>query len=145
MYSISKKISIGKQVNVSKNRFINDEIIPSATTKFTCCDCGHENVIEISPYKSGFPISQIYNDDQVLSRNELLKNKMVTETSQRMLHFGDLTVRDLPTLYFGTDCQNCYSKYFCVFSYGEWQPGLTLLNISGIWKYEKPESSDLNH
>ncbi|MDH6253720.1 hypothetical protein M2347_003447 [Chryseobacterium sp. H1D6B] len=139
MYSISKKISIGKQALVIKKNFSNDEIIPSAVTTFTCCGCGHENTIEITPYQSGFPIFQIYNQDKVLSKNELLQKSIVTETSSRMLHFGELTANDLPTLYFGTDCQSCHSKYFCVFSYGEKQPGLTVLNISGIWKYEELE------
>ncbi|UWX61928.1 hypothetical protein N0B40_06480 [Chryseobacterium oranimense] len=139
MYSISKKIKLIRQAAIAKNHFSNDEIIPAAKTKFICCDCGHENSIEIFPYQSGFPIFQIYNDNQVLSKKELLENKIVTETSRRISYLGELTVNDLPTLYFGTDCQNCYSKYFCVFSYGEWQPGLTLLNISGVWKYEELE------
>ncbi|REC78506.1 hypothetical protein DRF60_08615 [Chryseobacterium elymi] len=139
MHSISKKIKISKQAAIIKKHFSNDEIIPSAATKYTCCDCGHQNTIEIFPYETGFPILQIYNEDAVLSKSELLNNKIITETSQRMAHFGDLTVNDLPTLYFGTDCQVCHSNYICVFSYGEKQPGLTLLNISGIWKYEELE------
>lgn len=137
MYPISKKISIHKKAVVAKNYFINDEIHPSASTVFTCCDCGFKNTIEITPYVSGFPIFQIYNEDKVLSKNELLKNEMTTETSERMKHFGELTVNDLPTLYFGTDCSSCHSKYICVFSYGEKQPGLEMLNISGIWNYEE--------
>ncbi|MCS3869617.1 hypothetical protein J3D55_002533 [Chryseobacterium ginsenosidimutans] len=139
MYSISKKISIGKQASVAKSTFSNDEIAPSAEVKFTCCNCGHENAVEIIPYESGFPIFQIYNKDKVLSKNELIKNGFVTETMKNMLHFGELTVNNLPTLYFGTNCQSCDSKYICVFSYGEKQPGLTLLTISGVWKYEEGE------
>lgn len=139
MYSISKKINIGEKVSVDKDIFTNDEITPAAVTNFTCCECGHKNTIEIVPYQSGFPILQIYNEDKVLSKNELLKNGAVAETSQGMLHFGALTVNNLPTLYFGTDCSFCHSKYFCVFSYGEKQPGLTVLNISGIWRYENLE------
>ncbi|PQA93091.1 hypothetical protein B0A69_13105 [Chryseobacterium shigense] len=137
MYSISKKIHLLKQAAIAKNFFSNDEISRSAATEFTCCDCGHHNTIEIVPYESGFPIVQLYNEDKVVSQSELLHNKLVTETSGRMLHFGALTVNDLPTLYFGTDCESCHSKYVCVFSYGEKQPGLTVLNISGIWKYEE--------
>ncbi|PIF45788.1 hypothetical protein CLU96_2801 [Chryseobacterium sp. 52] len=128
---------MGRQAIISKSFFSNDEIGHSAVTQFTCCECGHQNTIEIVPYESGFPIFQVYSEDQIASRSELLKNKIVTETSQRMLHFGELTVNDLPTLYFGTDCESCHSKYFGVFSYGEKQPGLTVLNISGIWKYEE--------
>ncbi|AZA54673.1 hypothetical protein [Chryseobacterium sp. G0201] len=136
MYSISKKINILEKALVTKSFFSNDEIIPSAVTKFTCCHCNSENKIEIKPYESGFPILQIYDEEKVLSKNELLRNKMVSETSTRMQHFGELTVRDLPTLYFGTDCSSCHSKYICIFSYGEKQPGLTLLEISGVWNYE---------
>lgn len=137
MYSISKKISIGKKALIKKDRFINDEINPAAVTQFTCCECGHENTVEIIPYQSGFPIFQIYHEDKVLSGNELLKNGMTSETSERMLHFGTFTVNDLPTLYFGTDCSSCHSKYICVFSYGEKQPGLDVLQISGIWEYQE--------
>lgn len=137
MYSISKKIKINTKALIAKSNFINAEIIPSAITQFTCCNCSHDNTIEIIPYESGFPIFQIYNEDNVLSKTELLKNGMVRETSPRMLHYGELTVSDQPTLYFGTDCQSCHSKYIGVFGYGEKQPGLTILDISGIWKYEE--------
>lgn len=136
MYSISKKINILQQVSVAKSTFSNEEISKSTVTTFTCCDCSHENTIEIIPYESGFPIFQIYHEDQVLSKEDLLKNKMVTETSKSLLHFGVLTVNNLPTLYFGTNCNSCNAKYIGIFSYGEKQPGLTLLTISGVWKYE---------
>ncbi|KMQ65081.1 hypothetical protein ACM46_12880 [Chryseobacterium angstadtii] len=139
MYPISKKIHIGRQAFVAKNSFSNDEITHSATTEFTCCDCGRKNTIEITPYQSGFPIFQMYHENKVVSGSELLKNKIVTETSKGMIHFGELTVQDLPTLYFGTQCQSCFAKYICVFGYGEKQPGLTLLHISGVWKYEEAE------
>jgi len=139
MYSISKKIKTGKQATVAKNIFSNDEIVPSAVVKFSCCSCNHENTVEITPYKSGFPIFQIYHEDQIISKEELLHNGMVTETVKNMLHFGELTVNNLPTLYFGTDCPFCQSKYICIFSYGEKQPGLTLLIISGVWEYEEIE------
>ncbi|CAA7196238.1 hypothetical protein [Chryseobacterium potabilaquae] len=137
MYSISKKINITKPAFILQNIFRNDEIGSPTVIKFTCCDCNHENTIEITPYQSGFPILQIYKKDTVLSKNELLKNRMVSETSQGMLHFGEVTVNNLPTLYFGTTCSYCYSKYIGVFGYGETQPGLTSLVISGIWKYEE--------
>ncbi|PWN59396.1 hypothetical protein [Chryseobacterium viscerum] len=136
MYSISKKISIIKKASIAKSTFMNDEALPSATTTFTCCSCGHKNTVEIKPYESGFAILQLYNEDQVLSKSELLKHGMVSETSQRMMYFGELTVNDQPTLYFGTDCSSCHSQYIGVFSYGEKQPGLSTLSISGLWKYE---------
>jgi hypothetical protein len=66
-----------------------------------------------------------------------MQNAMVTETAKNMLHLGEITVNNLPTLYFGTDCESCHSKYICVFSYGEKQPGLTLLTVSGVWMYEE--------
>ncbi|WP_343658391.1 hypothetical protein [Chryseobacterium sp.] len=136
MYSISTKITISKKAALSENTFRNDEAIPSARATFICCDCGCENTIKITPYESGFSIFQAYNEDKVLSKDELLKHGMVSRTSQRMLHFGEFTVNDLPTLYFGTDCTSCHSKYIGVFSYGEKQPGLMILTISGVWKYE---------
>ncbi|QBJ85311.1 hypothetical protein DDI74_03130 [Chryseobacterium gleum] len=136
MYSISEKISITGKASVEKSSFINDEALPSAITTFSCCDCGNKNSVAITPYESGFPILQLYHEDKVVSKDELLKNGMVNRTSQRVLHFGEFTVNDLPTLYFGTDCTSCRSKYICIFSYGEKQPGKEILTISGIWKYE---------
>ncbi|WP_312303620.1 hypothetical protein [Chryseobacterium sp.] len=137
MYAISKRINILQKATAAKSTFINDEALPSAATTFTCCDCGQENNLEIIPYHSGFPILQVYQDNKVLSKTDLLSNGMVSETPQMMSHFGELTVHNLPTLYFGTDCISCHTKYICIFSYGEKQPGLTVLNISGVWKYEE--------
>jgi len=137
MYSISEKINITGKASVEKSTFMNDEALPSAITTFTCCNCGNTNTIAIAPYTSGFPILQLYHEDKVISKDELLKHGIANGTSQRMFHFGELTVNDLPTLYFGTDCPSCHAKYICVFSYGEKQPGLMILNISGAWKYEE--------
>jgi len=137
MYSISEKINITGKSSVEKSIFINDEALPSAITIFTCCNCGNRNTIAIAPYESGFPVMQLYHEDKVLSKNELLEHGIASRTSQRMLHFGELTVNDLPTLYFGTACSSCHSKYICIFSYGEKQPGLMILSISGVWKYEE--------
>lgn len=137
MHSISKKIILGKQVLIAKKHFTNDEIIPSAIVKFTCNKCNHINTLEIIPYQSGFPIFNIYNENRVLSKAELINNNAVKETSPGMQHFGALTVNNLPTLYFGTHCESCQSQYFGVFGYAEKQPGLTVLDVSGIWKYEE--------
>ncbi|MDR6457953.1 hypothetical protein J2786_001046 [Chryseobacterium vietnamense] len=137
MYSISEKINITGKVPVEKSSFINDEALPSATTIFTCSHCGNQNTIKIAPYASGFPVLQLYHEDKVLSKDELLQQGIVNGTSRSMFHFGELTVNNLPTLYFGTDCSSCHSKYICVFSYGEKQPGLMILTISGVWKYEQ--------
>ncbi|MPS64456.1 MAG: hypothetical protein DI622_18675 [Chryseobacterium sp.] len=137
MHSISNKIILGKKALIAKNYFINDEMSPSAVVKFTCNKCGHINTVEITPYESGVPIFQLYNEDKVLPKTDLLKNNMVTKTSPGRIHFGELTVNELPTLYFGTKCESCQSNYIGVFSYGEKQPGLTVLDLSGIWEYQK--------
>ncbi|SEH32760.1 hypothetical protein [Chryseobacterium culicis] len=137
MYSLSEKINIKEKAPVEKSTFINDEALPSAKTTFSCCNCGHQNILQIAPYESGFPIVQLYHENKVLSKDELLQHGIANGTSQSMFHFGELTVNNMPTLYFGTDCSSCHSKYLCVFSYGEKQPGLMILNISGVWKYEK--------
>lgn len=137
MYSLSGKINIIGKASVEKNVFINDEALPSAITTFTCSHCGNKNRIAIAPYESGFPVLQLYHEDKVVSKNELLNHGMVNGTSQRMFHFGELTVNDLPTLYFGTDCSSCHSRFICLFSYGEKQPGLMILTISGVWNYEE--------
>jgi hypothetical protein len=135
MYAITKKIQIVKKAAVSKDTFINDEISPSAELKFICCNCTHENLVNITPYESGFPVFQLYHENKILSINDLLKNSMIKETQKNMLHVGEFTFNDLPTLYFGTDCEFCATKYIGIFSYGEKQPGLEILSVSGIWEY----------
>lgn len=136
MVQILKKVRINKTALVLKKVFLNNEITTSAKTSFVCCNCNFENRLEVIPYVSGFPILGLYEGNVIITRKELLENKIVTETSQWMKHFGELTVNDLPTLYFGTNCGKCNSKYFCVFAYGEKQPGLTILEISGVWEYD---------
>jgi len=137
MYSIIRKINIGRKASVVKSNFSNNEIVHSTPIQFRCCNCGNENTVPITPYETGFPIFQLYNEDKILSKKELLENRIVYKTFDNLLHFGELTVNNLPTLYFGTDCQYCQSKYICVFSYGEKQPGLEQLTVSGIWEYEE--------
>lgn len=139
MYLIAKKINIGRKASVVKNNFISNEIVKSAPMEFRCCKCCHENTIEIVPYETGFPIFQIYKEDKVLSESELLKKEMVFKTFGNYMHFGELTVNNLPTLYFGTDCSSCDSKYICIFSYGEKQPGMEVLTVSGVWEYKDAE------
>jgi len=135
MYAITKKIQIVNKAIISKDTFINDEISPSAELKFICCNCTHENLVNITPYESGFPVFQLYHENKILSTDDLLKNSMVKETQKNMLHVGEFTFNDLPTLYFGTDCESCATKYIGIFSYGEKQPGLEILSVSGIWEY----------
>lgn len=135
MYAITKKIQIVNKAIIPKDTFINNEISPFAELKFICCNCSHENPVKITPYESGFPIFQLYHENKILSVDELLKNSMVKETQKNMLHAGEFTVNNLPTLYFGTDCESCVGKYIVIFSYGEKQPGLEILSVSGIWEY----------
>lgn len=135
MYPITEKIIIGKKAMLEKDSFINEKIGLSAEVKFTCSECGHKNSVSIRPYESGFPVFQLYHENKVLSKHDLLNNGMAEETSSYMLHLGEITVNDRPTLYFGTGCPFCDSKYIGVFSYGEKQPGLEVLSVSGIWNY----------
>ncbi|WP_326981380.1 hypothetical protein VUJ46_14085 [Chryseobacterium sp. MYb264] len=135
MHSLAKKIQLVKQAFPTKTSFCNGETSPSAVTSFECCECGHQNPLKITPYESGYPIGLLYHKDQVISKEELLRHKLVTKTAKNFLHFGEFTVNNLPTLYFGISCTFCRTGYICIFSYGEKQPGLTLLTISGIWEY----------
>jgi hypothetical protein len=135
LYPISEKIIVGKKAVLDKERFINEEIGRLAEVRFACCQCGNRNTVELKPYESGFPVLQLYEHEKVLSGNDLLKNGMAETTSPERLYLGKITVNDLPTLYFGTGCLICSSKYIGIFSYGEKQPGLEILKISGIWNY----------
>ncbi|GEN74361.1 hypothetical protein [Chryseobacterium hagamense] len=135
LYPISEKIAVGKKVATEKEIFVNEEIGRSAEIRFTCCQCGNGNTLRLTPYESGFPVLHLYEHEKVLSGNDLLKNGMAGKTSPDRLYLGKITVDNLPTLYFGTDCMKCASKYIGIFGYGEKQPGLEMLEISGIWNY----------
>jgi len=135
LYPITEKIIIGNRAVLEKELFINEEIGRSAGVQFTCCRCENRNTVELTPYESGFPVLQLYDKGKVLSENDLLKNGMAEATSQDRLYLGKMTVSNLPTSYFGANCRSCASKYIGIFSYGEKQPGLEMLKISGIWNY----------
>lgn len=134
--SISEKITIGEKVVLERELFINGEIGQSVELGFTCGQCGHQNAVKLIPYESGFPVFQLYHEQQVLSEEDLLKYKMAGKTSRDRIYLGKITVDDLPALYFGTECSACTSKYIGLFGFGEKQPGLEILKISGIWNYK---------
>lgn len=79
MYSISEKINIKNKAIISRDVFANREMEQIVILYFKCTNCHHQNKIEITPYESGFPILEIYEGEKVLSRKELLENKMLTD------------------------------------------------------------------
>ncbi|MNS67492.1 hypothetical protein D3C72_1007470 [compost metagenome] len=136
MYRIDHTIRLLKAAAVDKKEFINEATRPSAWTQFHCTQCGEANPLLITPYESGFPILSLYDGTMPrLKQEELLEHKALQHTHQSMLHVGALTVRNLPTLYFGTDCHKCNTPHICIFGYGEQQPGLEILEVSGVWQY----------
>lgn len=135
MFKIKNKIEIQSSSPNADRIFRNEEINPFAASSFKCCKCGHHNEFKITPYETGFGFKEIYQENKVLSKKEVLEHRIATETSVWASYLGDLTVNNLATLYFGTACKNCHSNHIVVFCYGEQQPGLTILEISGVWCY----------
>lgn len=138
MFKISEKIKIVCADSNSNRIFSNEQIYPYAKSNFNCCYCEFNNEIKITPYETGFGFFEIYNNEKVLTKEEIITNKIAKKSSPWATYLGEITVNDLPTLYFGTLCKKCYSNHLVVFCCGEKQPGLVLLEISGVWKYEKP-------
>jgi hypothetical protein len=89
----------------------------------------------MEPYTTGFAFEDIYENDFVLSSNEIIKNCIAQKTSSRFSYLGEFTIDNLPTLYFAITCENCQTDFLIVFSVGEKQPGLEILQISGAWEY----------
>lgn len=135
IYPIQQKIRITNRAMVDKTTFINDETVPCISTQYTCCHCEKKNVLTITPYESGFPVFKLYHHEEVLSVTTMLEQGMVQTTHHHMLHLGEFTVHNLPTLYGGLTCSQCNTGHIVVFGYGEQQPGLTRLEISGVWEY----------
>jgi hypothetical protein len=135
MFRINKKIEIQSLATNTNHIFRNEEINPFVISSFECCNCNYKNEFRITPYETGFGFLEIYQEEKVLSKEEILKNKIATETSRWVSYLGEITVNDLPTLYFGVTCEKCYSNHLIVFCYGEKQPGLLILEISGVWCY----------
>jgi hypothetical protein len=142
MFRINNKIQLQSLSPNTNHVFRNEETNPFVSSSFKCCKCNHENKFKIIPYETGFGFLEIYQDNNVLSKEEILEKKIATETSSWASYLGDLTVNDLATLYFGMACEKCHSNHLIVFCYGEKQPGLVVLEISGVWNFTtNPEPS----
>ncbi len=140
MFRIFHKIKILKAAIVSENTFRNEQTDPSVQSSFKCCHCSKYNKINIVPYQTGFPFSEIYKNEKVLTAHEILDNGLATKTSDWAVYMGDFTIDNLPTLYFGVDCNFCNAKHIVVFSFGEKQPGLEICEISGVWEFGSAHS-----
>lgn len=136
MTRINDKIVITNLIPNSNRTFSNDEINSFVNHRFKCTTCNCENEFNITPYETGFGFLEIYENGKILTKDEVIKNKIATQTSPWASYLGELTVNDLATLYLSVACKNCKSNYLIVFSFGEKQPGLTLLEISGVWQYK---------
>ncbi len=141
MYKIFEKIEIIKEAILPKKVFINKEITDSIICSFYCNSCLSKTQFIIEPFKAGFPFYEIYFEEKVLSDKEILINRIASVTSKFALNYGAYTVNNLPTLYFGMDCNSCGLTHIVVFSYGEKQPGLEICQISGVWSFRKSKSS----
>ena len=136
MHRIEGKIKIDCLSQVSEKIFINEQIDPIAESFFYCCDCNAANRFDIIPYETGFPFVELYKNENVLSEKMILENRIASKTSSWASYLGDYTVNNLPTLYFGVYCKHCSAIHLLVFGYGEKQPGLTICEISGVWKID---------
>lgn len=139
MEAITTTSRVGDQLLCRPMTFYNDACY-SATTNLQC-SCGNEEQISITPYESGFPLAQLYHYQQFISTSQLLARGMAKETAPFYHHLGAYTVNNLPTFYFKTVCEQCHQKRITVFSFGEQQPGLEVLTISGTWKLEEESSN----
>jgi len=136
MERIEERIHLVKKAKLEKARFINQELKPSISTSFDCCECGNSNLIEIVPYQTGFPFAQIY-DNEYLTEKEIIESNIAQPASTCFTHFGKFLADDLPTLYFQKKCSDCDTKHIVVFGFGEQQPSLMVCKISGIWLIKK--------
>jgi len=136
MYKISGIVTVKNHAVLERKIFINEQLDPIVNTSFYCNNCNCRNHITIVPYKTGFSFLDLYANNEFLNENEISRNRMATKTSKSALRFGNYTVSNLPTLYFGTKCIECGREYLVVFSYGEKQPGLEICEISGVWEIE---------
>ncbi|MCC6702170.1 MAG: hypothetical protein IT221_11645 [Fluviicola sp.] len=139
MEAITTTSRVGDQLLCRPTVFYNDACF-SAETNLQC-SCGNEEQLSITPYESGFPFAQVYHFQQLISTSQLLARGMAKETAPFYQHFGAYTVNNLPTFYFKTVCDQCHQKRITVFSFGEQQPGLEVLTISGTWKLEEESSN----
>lgn len=138
MEAITSMSRVGEQLLCRPTTFYNDACY-SAVTNLQC-SCGSEEQLSITPYESGFPLAQVYHFQELISTSQLLARGMAKATAPIYQHLGAYTVNNLPTFYFKTVCEYCHQKRITVFSFGEQQPGLEVLTISGTWKLEEESS-----
>jgi hypothetical protein len=48
---------------------------------YRCLICSCNNELLITPYKTGYGFLEIYSEDKVLSKDEIIRNKIATQTS----------------------------------------------------------------
>ena len=132
---IEKKIIIKKRADITKKQFINNEMFPYIKSSFYCCNCQKKNHINIIPYETGHPFSELYMNNY-LSENEILDNRIAKVTSIHYRRFGHFTINNLPTFYFAIKCIDCDSIYLIVFSFGEKQPSLEICQMSDAYEIE---------
>lgn len=135
MYKIESKIDIKNRMSVYKKTFINEELFPKVKTRFICANSNRGQDIEIIPFKSGFLFHELY-EKEYLQRQTILKEG-IAKAPIFNNHSKDLRVWNLPTFYYGIQCENCLQKYIVVFGLGEQQPGKTVCQISGVWSYDE--------
>jgi hypothetical protein len=125
-------LNVQERIEPLKSHFINAELFPNAKTKYKCSRCFHENEISITPYQTGYPLSELLNKS-LLGLDEMIHQNMVTPSARSSSHLGAYLVNNLPTLYFITTCANCNRDYLVIFGCGEAQPSKWMCVISGVW------------
>ena len=85
---IEKKIIIKKRADITKKQFINNEMFPYIKSSFYCCNCQKKNHINIIPYETGYPFSELYMNNY-LSENEILDNRIAKVTYLIVFSLGE--------------------------------------------------------
>ncbi len=141
MNKINKTFKINQSTNLQKDDFIISSHEKSISSNFQCPNCSKLNPIEIIPYQTGFPISEIISKEYV-EIEMMLEKRILTNSSKLSKHLGKYLVENLPTLYFQTKCKSCESIFLVVFGIGETSQGYWKCKIAGVWEITMSDGSN---
>lgn len=127
---VRSDFKLGSKLYPEKFLFKDAELFPSAETFFCCMNCLNINKIEIKPFKTGFPLKNLFEKNNYLELQKIIDNGLAT------LHprTGELHINTLPPICQGLECEKCGQAYLLVFSWGERHNNLMECEISGIWE-----------
>jgi DNA-directed RNA polymerase subunit RPC12/RpoP len=131
---LAKKFRIQNKVLLPKRTWETKKVSKNVNDEFYCTECQEKIQFNIKPFQTGHPLSELYDEQSIIRKEELVRNNVAQKSYSWQSHLGELVINNKPALYDSISCPNCSSTYLLVFGFGESQPGRFTVEVSGVWK-----------